>query len=182
MQFKRNKWRKSFVVAALALVVLGDISVTVLAPPMVLDVTALASLILGVIEVAVVATPGVFGVSAFAGLVLGIVPPIGFIHATSAPLHAVPLRIADVARRARPVVLNVLALRAGLVARNAPFIVLAKPVIFDILTLRTGLVFGNVVIFVFAEPVVLDVLALGTRLIAGRFKIAIFAQPPHFHQ
>jgi hypothetical protein len=179
---RRNKWRKSFVVATFALVVLGYISIAVLASPMILYVTTLAWLILRVIEVTVVATPRVFDVPTFTGLIFGIVPPIGFIHASSAPFHAVTLWVADMAGSTGPAVLNVLTLGAGLVARNTPFVVFAKPVVFDILTLRTRLIFGNVEIFVLTEPVVLDVLALGTRLIAGRFKIAIFAQPPHFHE
>jgi hypothetical protein len=106
---------------------LGDIPVAILASPVALPVLALAGVPLGIVEVAVVAPPAVLPIAAFAGITLGGVPPVGGIVARAAALHGVAFWVADVAGRAGPVVLAVLAGSAGVAGLDVLFAVLAVP-------------------------------------------------------
>ncbi len=145
---------RSLLVATLAIFVLSDVQIAVVAPPMVLLVAAFAVLVLGVIEVTVVAPPAVLLVSAFAGFVFGVEPPVGLVHASSTSLHVVASRVAHVACSAGPVVLSIVAL-------------------------GTVFVFGDILFAVFAVPVGLRVSALGTVLVRGNLKVTVSAKPTH---
>jgi hypothetical protein len=117
----------------------------------ILDVTALAGLVLRVVEVTVVATPASLGVAALAGFVLGDKPPELLRIASTTAFHVVAFGVADVASGAGPVVLDVVALGAGLVLGDAPVLVLADPVVLNVAALA-GLVRSYLKIAVFAQP------------------------------
>ena len=121
---------------------------------MVLLIAALAVFVLGVVEVTIVASPAGLSVSTFAGFVFRVEPPVGLVVAPSAPLHSVAGWVADMASRAGPIVLCVVAFAAVFV-------------------------FWDVLLAVFAMPVGFCVAALGTVLIRGNFKVAVSAQPAH---
>lgn len=141
-------------VSALAVFVLGDVQVAVVAAPVVFLVPAFAQLVLGVIEVTVVASPASLSVSAFAGLVFGAVPPVDGIVASSTPLHVISCGVAHVACGAGPVVLSIVAFGAVLVLRDIQFAV-------------------------FAVPVDLSVVALGTVLVGSHLEVTVLAKPAH---
>lgn len=115
------------ILAFSARVSLGDIPIAILASPVVLAVVAFARVPLGIVEVAVVASPAVLPVATFARITLGCVPPIGGVVARPAALHAVALRITNMAGRAHPIVLAVLTCAARIARLDVLFAVLAVP-------------------------------------------------------